>query len=139
MAALSRFTSHLTKLTKSCPISIRAFSDEVPKEVTKSTAKPGRRDKLYEKISIEVRAHQPEVLKSYHKFARTAADNLDVQVTKSYTEPEPHRTRKTLLKAAFAKKKHRVQYEFRYVRKYFMPGHFSWIFLFQDLLPHDGA
>ncbi len=36
---------------------------------------------------------------------------MDVTVTESEGEPEPHKVRKTLLKSAFVHSKHRVQYE----------------------------
>ena len=36
-----------------------------------------------------------------------------VPVEKSYAPEEPHKERKTLLRAAFVNKKHRVQYEMR--------------------------
>lgn len=79
--------------------------------VTSSEA--SRRDKLFDKIEVEIRAHQPDVLKSYSFFAQTAAKELNVNVLESVVEPEPHKVRKTLLRSAFVKKKHRVQYEFR--------------------------
>merc|ERR1712001_540957 len=72
-----------------------------------------RKDKLYEKIEVEIRAHQPDTLKSYSWFATTAAKELDIAVVESFAEPQPHKARKTLLKTAFVNKKHRVQYEFR--------------------------
>ena len=72
-----------------------------------------RKDKLYEKIEVEIRAHQPDTLKSYSWFATTAAKELDITVIESFAEPQPHKVRKTLLKTAFVNKKHRVQYEFR--------------------------
>lgn len=72
-------------------------------------------DKLYEKIEVEVRAHQPDVLKSYSWFATTAAKELNISVLETIAEPQSHKVRKTLLKSAFVRKKHRVQYEFRFV------------------------
>ena len=72
-----------------------------------------RRDKLFDRIEVEVKAHQPDVLKSYSWFATTAAKELDVKVLESWSEPEPHKVRKTLLRSAFVKSKHRVQYEMR--------------------------
>jgi len=59
------------------------------------------------------RAHEPAVLKSFSWFATTAARELAVPVEKSYAPEEPHKERKTLLRAAFVNKKHRVQYEMR--------------------------
>jgi len=73
----------------------------------------GRTDRLYSGVDIELRAHQPAVLKSYAWFANTVAQELDVPVLLSEGEDEPHKTRKTLLKSAFSHSKHRVQYEMR--------------------------
>ena len=72
-------------------------------------------DKLYRQIDLELRAHEPAVLKSYSWFLGTAAKELGVKVEKSWAPEEPHKERKTLLKAAYVNKKHRVQYEMRYV------------------------
>ena len=74
---------------------------------------PKRHDKLFEQINIEVKAHQPDVLKSYSWFATAAAKELNILVLESWAEPEPHKVRKTLLRSAFVHSKHRVQYEFR--------------------------
>ena len=71
-------------------------------------------DKLYKQIDLELRAHEPAVLKSYSWFLGTAARELGVKVEKSWAPEEPHKERKTLLKAAYVNKKHRVQYEMRY-------------------------
>ena len=71
-------------------------------------------DKLFKQIDLELRAHEPAVLKSYSWFAGTAAKELDIKVDKSWAQDEPHKERKTLLKAAYVNKKHRVQYELRY-------------------------
>ena len=78
-----------------------------------SVSLPRRHDKLYDRIEVEVKAHQPDVLKSYSWFATSAAKALDVQVLESWSEPQPHMVRKTLLRSAFVKSKHRVQYEMR--------------------------
>ena len=72
-----------------------------------------RYDCLFSEITIELRAHQPDVLKSYSWFASTAAKELDIEVKENLAEPEPHKVRKTLLKSVFANSKHRVQYEMR--------------------------
>ena len=72
-----------------------------------------RYDRLFKEIQIELRAHQPDVLKSYSWFASTAAKELDIEVLENWAEPEPYKLRKTLLKAVFANSKHRVQYEMR--------------------------
>ena len=72
-----------------------------------------RQDRLFREIQIEMRAHQPEVLKSYSWFASTAAKELDIQVNDSFAEPEPYILRKTLLRDVFAHSKSRAQYEMR--------------------------
>ena len=78
-----------------------------------STQAEPKPDKLFKKIDIELRAHEPAVLKSYSWFANTAARELNIPVERSYALEEPHKERKTLLRAAFVNKKHRVQYEMR--------------------------
>ena len=70
-------------------------------------------DKLYKQIDLELRAHEPSVLKSYSWFAGAAAKELNVKVDRSWAPEEPHKERKTLLKAAYVNKAHRVQYEMR--------------------------
>ena len=70
-------------------------------------------DKLFKQIDLELRAHEPAVLKSYSWFAGAAAKELNIKLEKSWAPPEPHKERKTLLKAAYVNKKHRVQYEMR--------------------------
>ena len=70
-------------------------------------------DKLLKQIDLELRAHEPAVLKSYSWFAGAAAKELNIKVENSWAPPEPHKERKTLLKAAYVNKKHRVQYEMR--------------------------
>ena len=83
------------------------------KEGLEKISNKPRQDRLFREIQIEIRAHQPEVLKSYSWFASTAAKELDIQVNDSYAEPEPYILRKTLLKDVFAHSKHRAQYEMR--------------------------
>ena len=70
-------------------------------------------DKLFKRIDLELRAHEPSVLKSYSWFACTAAKELNILVDKNWAPEEPHKERATLLKAAYVNKKHRVQYEMR--------------------------
>ena len=70
-------------------------------------------DKLFKQIDLELRAHEPAVLKSYSWFAGAAAKELNIKLDKSWAPAEPHKERKTLLKAAYVNKKHRVQYEMR--------------------------
>jgi len=83
------------------------------KEIAWNVTKIRKRDKLYEQIDVEIKAHQPDVLKSYSFFATQAASALDINILESWPEPEPHKVRKTLLRSAFVVKKSRVQYEFR--------------------------
>ncbi len=71
----------------------------------------GRPERLFPRLHLELRAHQPAVLKSYAWFICEAAKHLEVPVTLSEGEPEAHKTRKTLLKSVFVHSKHRVQYE----------------------------
>ena len=88
------------------PVLVRfCSSSPLPKEQTP--------DKLFKKIDLELRAHEPAVLKSYSWFASTAARELGIPVERSWAPEEPHKERKTLLKAAYVNKKHRVQYEMR--------------------------
>ncbi len=73
----------------------------------------GREERLFSLIELELRAHQPAVLKSYVWMVETMARELEVTLAFSEAEEEPHKTRKTLLKSAFVHSKHRVQYELR--------------------------
>lgn len=72
----------------------------------------GEPDKLYKTIELEVRGHDPAVLRSYKWYAMQAAKLLDITVSKTW-EPKRVHERWTLLKAPFSKKKHMVQYEMR--------------------------
>jgi len=78
-----------------------------------SDSDSGVEDKIYSKVDIELRAHQPDVLESYNWFATTAAKHLNVNVASSWCDKEPHLLRKTLLKSVHVYSKHRVQYEIR--------------------------
>ncbi|CAB4063067.1 RP-S10 [Lepeophtheirus salmonis] len=70
-------------------------------------------DRLYKEIIMEIKAHQPAVLKSYSWFITKAASELSIHVSEVDTEPKPHIMRKTLLKSAANHSKHRAQYEIR--------------------------
>lgn len=72
----------------------------------------GEPDKLYKTIELEVKGHDPAVLRSYKWYAMEAARLLDITVSRTW-EPERAHERWTLLKAPFGKKKHMVQYEMR--------------------------
>lgn len=41
-------------------------------------------DKLYKRLEIELRSHDKAVMKSYVKFATTAANHLNIDVGKWY-------------------------------------------------------
>lgn len=41
-------------------------------------------DKLYKRLELELRGHDPAVIKSYVKFATTAAEHLRIDVGKWY-------------------------------------------------------
>jgi len=109
----SIFASHQSPslLNKVRCLATSAFVAE--KEGLEKISNKPRQDRLFREIQIEIRAHQPEVLKSYSWFASSAAKELDIQVNDSYAEPEPYILRKTLLKDVFAHSKHRAQYEMR--------------------------
>ncbi|KAJ8673914.1 hypothetical protein QAD02_005176 [Eretmocerus hayati] len=85
----------------------RSFSSEV---VPAETPKP---DKLYKRLELEVKGHDPAVLKSYGIFATTAANHLGITVTGNFGPRKAIHERLTLLKSKHVYKKHRVQYEIR--------------------------
>lgn len=91
-------------------ISFRHSSSVVPQE------KQPVPDKLYAKIVCELRANDPEVMKSYNTFATTAAKHLNIEVGKCWAEKKAHHERYTLLRSVHVVKRCRVQYE---VRTYF--------------------
>nr|ACO15293.1 Mitochondrial ribosomal protein S10 [Caligus clemensi] len=70
-------------------------------------------DRLYKGILLEIKAHQPAVLKSYSWFITKAASELSIHVAEVDPEPRPHIIRKTILKSAANHSKHRAQYEMR--------------------------
>ena len=78
-------------------------------------------DKLYKLVELEIRGNEPAVLKSFVKFATTAAKHLDIEA-KSWNLRKPIHERYTVLKAAHIFKKHRVQYE---TRTYYMFVHYK--------------
>ncbi|CAH0561011.1 unnamed protein product [Brassicogethes aeneus] len=69
-------------------------------------------DKLYKFVELELKGHDPAVLKSYAKFAITAGNHLDVNSI-SWNLRKPVHERHTVLKSVHIYKKHRVQYEIR--------------------------
>ena len=82
-----------------CIATSRLVSSE--KEALERVGNIQRDDKLFREIQIEIRAHQPDVLKSYSWFASTAAKELNIQINESFAEPDPYILRKTLLKDVF--------------------------------------
>jgi len=92
---------------------------EMPASSNKKTASPGTElenkaesDDLCRMMEVEVRGHDPAVLKSYEWFALEAAKELDICVDKTWIPPK-HIWRRAVLKSAFVHKKHQVQYEIR--------------------------
>eukprot|EP00088_Acartia_fossae_P012912 TRINITY_DN16683_c0_g1_i1.p1 TRINITY_DN16683_c0_g1~~TRINITY_DN16683_c0_g1_i1.p1 ORF type:complete len:200 (+),score=13.35 TRINITY_DN16683_c0_g1_i1:34-633(+) len=84
-----------------------------------------RPDKLYSEIEIELRAHDPAVLKSYSWFMNSAANELEINVTKSHAPENSYKQLKTLLRSAFVHKKQRVQYEYRTFYHFFTLKHLT--------------
>lgn len=61
----------------------RLYSAQATSEVkTQNTPAQEEDDKLYKRLEIEVRGHDPAVIKSYIKFATTAAEHLNIDVGK---------------------------------------------------------
>lgn len=77
-----------------------------------SASEEARDDDLYRYLKIKCSGHEIEVLDSYEKFLKLAAEHLDI---KHVQTESPFRTirRKTMLASRFVKKKYRVQYESR--------------------------
>uniref|UniRef100_A0A8D8UYN6 Small ribosomal subunit protein uS10m n=2 Tax=Cacopsylla melanoneura TaxID=428564 RepID=A0A8D8UYN6_9HEMI len=73
-------------------------------------------DKLYSRISCELRANDPAVMTSFNTFALTAAKHLGIEIGECYAEKKPHHERYTVLRSVHVVKRCRVQYE---VRTYF--------------------
>ncbi|ERL89389.1 uncharacterized protein LOC109535633 [Dendroctonus ponderosae] len=69
-------------------------------------------DKLIKTLELEIRSHEPAVLKSYCKFVVTTGNHFGID-TKSWSLRKPVHERYTVLKSVHIYKKHRVQYEKR--------------------------
>lgn len=80
-------------------------------EVAPPVGQP-ERDILYKKLDVEVRGHDPAVLKSYEWFATKTAKELEITHTETLV-PKKHMERLYLLKSIFVHRKHLVQYEMR--------------------------
>nr|XP_019558113.2 28S ribosomal protein S10, mitochondrial-like [Aedes albopictus] len=78
-------------------------------------------DKLYSRVELQMKGIDPEVMKSYAYFAKTAAEHLDIEVGKHWALRKAVKDRLTLLKSVHIYKHHRVQYE---VRNYYRFMHF---------------
>lgn len=64
---------------------MRFLSAQADSELKSQTAAVQEEDdKLYKRLEIEVRGHDPAVIKSYIKFATTAAEHLNIDVGKRY-------------------------------------------------------
>ena len=111
MRAFKHFPPHINGLSGNYFATSSFLSTE--NDAIQKPSDSQRLDRLFREIQIEIRAHQPDVLKSYSWFASTAAKELDIEVIENNAEPEPHIMRKTLLKSVFGNSKHRVQYEMR--------------------------
>lgn len=102
-----------------------AYSTVTKVAETSTSTEP---DKLYKIIQIEIRANESEVMKSYEKFARMAAEYLDINIGQCYGafKPKHERDNLTLLRSCFANKDCRVQYEtrtyFRYMNFHHLTG-----------------
>ncbi|CAG0917604.1 unnamed protein product [Notodromas monacha] len=69
-------------------------------------------DKLYSMVELEMKGHDPAVLKSYEDFTLMAAENLGITMKDKWV-PDKRRILLSLLKSVHIYKKHQVQYEFR--------------------------
>ncbi|XP_021708202.1 28S ribosomal protein S10, mitochondrial [Aedes aegypti] len=78
-------------------------------------------DKLYSRVELQMKGIDPEVMKSYAYFAKTAAEHLDIEVGKHWALRKAVKDRLTLLKSVHIYKHHRVQYE---IRNYYRFMHF---------------
>uniref|UniRef100_A0A182PKJ4 Small ribosomal subunit protein uS10m n=1 Tax=Anopheles epiroticus TaxID=199890 RepID=A0A182PKJ4_9DIPT len=102
---------------------VRWYSEVVPvaSQSVQQPATVGVPDKLYSRVELQMKGIDPEVMKSYAMYAKTAAEHLDIEVGKHWTLRKALKDRLTLLKSVHIYKKHRVQYE---VRNYYRFMHF---------------
>ncbi|KAK7603102.1 hypothetical protein V9T40_003101 [Parthenolecanium corni] len=79
----------------------------------------GEPDKLYQTISIEMRANEHSNMTSYSQFARMAAGHLGITIGRCYIAPTFYqRDKLCLLRSAFTNKNCRIQYEVRTYYRY---------------------
>nr|XP_003699227.1 PREDICTED: 28S ribosomal protein S10, mitochondrial-like isoform X1 [Megachile rotundata] len=129
VASVENSTETLTDTSSQIPTNISTeasteitttYEDTVQASFTNtSSVEKYQPDKLYKKIEIEVRGHDPAVLKSYVTFTTMAARHLELDVSNIVSPRKPVHERLTLLKSVHVHKKHRVQYETRTYYKYF--------------------
>ncbi|XP_052891532.1 28S ribosomal protein S10, mitochondrial [Anopheles moucheti] len=102
---------------------VRWYSDVVASTTNAIEQPPsvGVPDKLYSRVELQMKGIDPEVMKSYAMYAKTAAEHLNIEVGKHWTMRKAAKERLTLLKSVHIYKKHRVQYE---VRNYYRFMHF---------------
>lgn len=62
--------------------SVQPNADTKIENVTNSEEQES--DKLFKRLELEIRGHDPAVMKSYVKFATTAATHLNIEVGKRY-------------------------------------------------------
>ncbi|KAM7538950.1 hypothetical protein Aperf_G00000056896 [Anoplocephala perfoliata] len=78
-------------------------------------------DILIKKLELEVKGHEPAVLKSYESFIKNVCSHFDLDCS-AETRNSPIFDRLSLNKSPFIHKKHQRQYEFRtYVKIFTIP------------------
>ncbi|XP_058130686.1 small ribosomal subunit protein uS10m [Anopheles ziemanni] len=125
MLKLFNFTRTLTPIVPRPVQAIRWYTEPStsPANAVQHQQQPacGVPDKLFSRVELQMKGIDPEVMKSYALFAKTAAEHLDIEVGKHWALRKAVKDRLTLLKSVHIYKKHRVQYE---VRNYYRFMHF---------------
>ncbi|OQR69976.1 28S ribosomal protein S10 [Tropilaelaps mercedesae] len=100
--------------TKTRPVmpTMSATKTCVEKPVISSSSATDEFDKLYRNLDLEVRGHDPAVIRSYKCFILESAKHLDIPLVKTY-EPTKIHDRRNKKKSVFGHGKHFVQYEAR--------------------------
>ncbi|VDL60778.1 unnamed protein product [Hymenolepis diminuta] len=79
-------------------------------------------DILIKKLQLEVKGHEPAVLKSYESFVKSVCDHFELNCFVE-TRYSPIYDRLSMNKSPFIHKKHQRQYEFRsYVKTFTIPN-----------------
>lgn len=60
--------------------SVQGNTDTKIESATNAEKQEQESDTLYKKLELEIRGHDPAVMKSYVKFATTAASHLNIEV-----------------------------------------------------------